>query len=108
LPEYRFEGLVEVPQRIIDGFNRLGEEFERKMGFKTWGDMMQPQPGVMDEICVFNPIRHFNGQTLPELRACLNFEELSQQGWVSPLRMVLLFMIVCMFISSIVTVLRQA
>jgi len=98
---------VEVPQRIIDGFNRMREEFDRKMGLETWAGMLQPQPGVMEEICIYNPIRNFNGKVLPEFRACLNFEELAQQAWVHPLRTVLLFMIICMFITSIVVVLRQ-
>lgn len=107
-PAYSFpEGGVVVPQRIRDGFTDLREGFSQKLGLGTFGEMMRPVPGQMDMLCISNPIRNFSGIALPEWKACLDFNELAQQDWVSPLRTMLLFVCVCMFFSSVITVLRQ-
>ena len=44
---------------------------------------------------------------LPSFEASLDFDELAQQEWVPWLRSMLLFIVVFMFFSSVVTVLRQ-
>jgi len=102
--------MVEIPQRIIDGMNRLREKFVSKLGFETFADKFQDpgEPSDTWEICVFNPIRNFNGVELPEMRACLNLGELSREAWVLPLRIVLLFVITTLFFSAMVVVFRQA
>jgi hypothetical protein len=41
------------------------------------------------------------------MRAELNFSELAKQSWVPMLRAMLLFVFIFMFISSVITVLRQ-
>jgi len=70
---------------------------------------MQFQGGSPDFlIYVENPFREFNGVKLPDMRAELNFSELAKQSWVPMLRDMLLFVLILMFLSSIVTVLRQA
>ena len=107
-PELEFPaGGVEVPQRIVDGFAALGERFIEKLGFDVFGEMMRPVPGRMNQLCIENPFREFNGFQLPAMRGCLDFDELAQQEWVPGLRRVLLFMIVMMFVISIIVTLRQ-
>jgi len=99
---------VEIPKRIEEGFSRLWNEFSEKIGLEKFTAMMQIVPGDPNFlIYVENPIREFSGITLPQWRVDLDLAELAQERWVSPLRMMLLFIVVCMFISSVITVLRK-
>jgi hypothetical protein len=112
-PPYSFPtGGVTVPGWVSDGFVQIWNDFEGKMGMQKFLAAMEPRPGKLDQLCIENPFSEleiFPGKRVPvpEYKACLDFEELAAQAWVDPLRMVLLFVCVCMFISSIVVVLRQ-
>jgi hypothetical protein len=110
VPELDFEfPLIEVPEWLRERLNELYDEFGRKFGFSEMMDGMNfrdREPAFL--IYVENPIRAFGGIELPRWRAELDLRELSQQGWVSMLRMMLLFIIMYKFVSAIITVLRQA
>ena len=107
-PELDFElPEVKIPQRVTDAFNELGERFTNMLGLPD--GFMQFQGRSPDFlIYVENPIRKLGDINLPSFRAELRLDELAQQSWVSMLRDMLLFIVVCLFLSSIVTVLRQA
>jgi len=65
----------------------------------TFSEMMKARPGNPDFlIYVENPIRNFSGIALPSFRAELDLNELARQSWVSMLRMMLLFIVVCIFL----------
>lgn len=98
---------VQIPQRLKDRFSKLRTDFVSKTGLNAFKNMFQYRAGKMDKLCVSNPIREFNGVELPEMKACLDLDELAQQSWVPLLRNVLLFMVVCMFVGAVVVVLRQ-
>jgi len=113
-PEYEFpSGGIVIPEwvreQVREGYGDLYDQFSSKLGFDKIVDMMRITPSDPSFlIYVENPIRDFGGMQLPQWRAELDFGKLSQESWVPMLRMMILFIIVCMFISSIVTVLRQA
>ena len=108
-PEFEFpEGGILIPERITEGFSRLTEGFRSKLGIDVLSDILKPRssdPSFL--IYVENPLRDFGGIQLPRWRAELDLEKLSQESWVSMLRKMLLFIIVCMFISSFITILRK-
>jgi hypothetical protein len=107
--DYSFgEGGVVVPERFTEGLDRFMEGMQNKLGGDSLVSMMRPVPGQLDRICIENPIRNFNGISLPSMRACLDFDELAQQWWVMPLRLFLLFIIVCLLGSSVYTIMWRS
>ena len=101
------EGGVEVPERLKGGFGYLFEGIQKKLGFEVLLDLMAPRPGKCPCVYVENPIEKLNDFVLPRLRAELDLEELAQQTWVAPFRMVLFFMLFSGFVVVVVVVLRQ-
>jgi hypothetical protein len=91
----------------MDRFSSIREEFKRRLAMEKFGRMLQPVPGKMDMLCIENPFQNFNGQTFPAMRACLDFDELARQEWVSLFRTVLLFILIANFMRGIFVVLRQ-
>jgi len=80
-----------------------------KLGFGILGDMLQPvSSGVPFVISIWNPIREFNGMPLPEWRVDVNLDELAGQEWMMMIRMALVFMLVMLFITSVINTLRQS
>jgi hypothetical protein len=116
-PPYSFpEGGVEIPSRISEGLNDLRDEFSRKLGLGTFFEMMRPREGGLWCLTVVIPLKQFSdlanwggGQKEDfddiEVKYCLS--ELAQQEWVPYVRKGVLFMVVCMFVSAVVTTLRQ-
>jgi hypothetical protein len=117
-PPYFFpEGGVEVPQDLKDGFFALRDGFLAKLGIDSFIGMLKPVPGKMDKLCFTIPFKQLadcvewgsveRPSGFEDKEVCIDFDELAQEGWVSPLRNALLFMVVCMFMSVVVVVLRQ-
>ena len=113
-PDYEFPtGGIAIPEwvreQVREGYGNLYNQFSSKLGFDKIVDMMRIPSGSPDFlIYVENPIRNFSGIELPSFRKELDLNELARQSWVPMLRMMLLFIVVFMFISSVITVLRQA
>jgi hypothetical protein len=87
----------------------LRDGFSSKLGLDKFAAMLCPVPGKMNKFCIKVPSFELgvDGVKSSEIEACLDFDELVAQEWVLPLRQVLLFMVVCGFVSAIVVVLRQ-
>jgi hypothetical protein len=85
----------------------LLDELLSKLGIFEFAEMMTPIPGQMDQICIENPFREFNGFQMPDMKVCLNFDELSRGSWVNPLRSALVFVVFCLFFVSIFVVMRR-
>ena len=96
-----------MPEDIKTAFQEFMGGFVNRLGLQNLADAMCPIPGEMNQLCIENPFREFNGFQMPAMRACLDFDELAKQAWVQPLRMMLLFCCFWLFISSVVTVLRS-
>ena len=67
--------------------------------------VFRPRPGKLEEFCIEVPIKEFNGYKLPEIKACIDFEELAQWEIMQWIRMALLFLVICSFIQAVKTTL---
>jgi hypothetical protein len=106
-PPFGFpSGGMRVPEWVNEEFENLWGEFEKKMALDILLGKMRPVPGVMDQLCVANPINELGGFEIPEFQACINFDDLADLEWVPLLRAVFLFVCVCTLLTSTFSVLR--
>ena len=98
-----------VPDDILEDFAGFHGRMMEALCVERINNLVRFKAGgQMGVFCIENPIRNFNGFELPDMKACLDFDELAQSEWVSLFRTVLLYMAVMTFIYQLRGALRRA
>jgi hypothetical protein len=98
---------VTVPTRITSRFESLMDSFTSKLGGEELMKKLKVTSGSFGEFCIENPFKEFGGMKMPEFKSCIDFDKLANESYMKLIRQVLLFMVVLMFFSSVIVVLRQ-
>jgi hypothetical protein len=98
---------VQIPESITQQYTALWNEFQSRLGAEAIKSHLKVTGGSFGKFCIENPIKELGSYKMPEIKACLDFNELAEESYMKLIRTVLLFMVVMMFISSVFVVLRQ-
>jgi hypothetical protein len=99
---------VFIPDGIKERFLEMWDMMFGNFGGGFIMNKMEYRKSRIEVLCIENPIKEFCEIKLPDYKACFDLEELAKSEWVFFFRNMLLFIVVCQFISSCVVVLRQS
>ena len=98
-------GGVRVPDRIRDKYESLRDNLSYRLGIDQFQSMLAFRSGSSNPyvIHIWNPFSNFMGVNYGTYDVYFGVSDISRQDWVPFIRMLCLFMVVCLFFYAVVT-----